>query len=1522
MSPTALVEDNLTDPLNRLVWAPLKVKSTELLWPAYVFKDIEEFEATYSDSVDVKDYRNDLILAYYEKNDCRPVRFLSRPLTDLQSLNEDEYCPYKNGGGKPFGRLCGNAEYFVKELSPHLSLPEIQALYQDFHRACHETFEVLKSLKAVKSNSTITRDFVREGERGWEQYMQETGQGTALVTTTNAVATAVAARYPPALPPPRAPTVARALPPNPPVAAAAAGPQSPNHSVAAVSVTEESTATPHPSPMARAARGRPPASTKVPVFQSNWPRPPQELNMIPWKQASTYLCMNGWAMFFHAETEEPVFHLSSNATVQVSAREMKLMAQRYLGWKPPPGEAAEVAPSPAARNQASPYTTPRPTRKNRLCPESNAKDYSFGFTWKHQLEPQGWCRVQPPRGHQLRQVVDYLYLRPHVSVEHLSQYTLGEDYFDDHWKVLDWCRENHCLPVYPGSAGGSANSSVASGSVGTADDPSSYLEDDEGGTDQEESEAEEEDAAPSRSKKQASSKKKKAKTNKKKKKRPSQRNWKFGVLWAAHLQPQGWTMPRAKKNQLIDYYYVRPNRSVEGGREGVDYFTTVEQVLEYCQEHQDYPESSTCATPTDATTDAMSTLASEDESTQHPAETEDEFGHHSDASYSTPGTRTQPQDPGKPLLREESDEEELDEEQKYSWKNLWPMLQNLGWKHTVAKDKLGDWWYVRPRNINKEFSRPKDRPKWIKGDDYFVNPEEVIEYCRRMDRLEEQNSNSHAEDVSDDMEVDQDCDEEDSSGSQSISDSTSSKRLRTKHARMKAKDQRESKPAKRAKQDRQKHKPAKKARESKPETSRQTKSKKKNSPKISSWKSINVDVDPSANTEAPWVKHPVVKGGLHDLITNTMGCHYRNSFYYLPGEDPKQSSLRFTDVSELLAHVCVHYRGRIPISPNADSSDQEMLRRLVNRALVGGFSYDQERTRALNLEEVEVCLKDLLKFQLEKGEWIPPAALLVSGTGSSGESLPPGKLRPSYDSITLLLKDLRCIENFDGSETGRRRKPLIGEAKKEEDHKERVMLAFRLTISEDSAIDKLGTDYEYAITDDQSMSSSKKRASEKSDSSTTSQRKKQRVPKSKPSSSDVGQRRDSLEPSSESVDESSSVTVSSRKPKQLTDSGKKRAREEEVTTMKVKYRGVGPNEAIWALGKTNDLWKIAQKIGVTFSGSVYSVPKEFWPEKHTFPSIDELLTFFGTYGGYSLKNLEGEDKEVFKWRIASCHVPGRSSEWRCYRMLDDEEGILLLQVLGFTNDQSGKWYVPLGLMAWQNEHLDGKPSLLKEEYATVDELRVALRSVPELEVKGDGGPRRRRKQDSTLNLHQLTALRLWLAVGPSGPDEVLHFDPETSPSEEERNGSSSYDGGVENQQIADGMGTVSGENENNGEVTNPGTSCGQSLDSEKVEEADVHSNSINDPSPAEQNAVDEPIPHEPGGAFAAMQASSSTTSQVTEALDQEPSSTVETGIKGQADNQEPGPHDDASVGSSFYDGFDAYFGTPSQCHDLFTQPNP
>jgi hypothetical protein len=226
-------------------------------------------------------------------------------------------------------------------------------------------------------------------------------------------------------------------------------------------------------------------------------------------------------------------------------------------------------------------------------------------------------------------------------------------------------------------------------------------------------------------------------------KKKSSKKWYFGYLWTEHLEPNGWTMSRAKRKPLADYYYVKPGKSCETGVEGKDYFASDYDVLDYCAQHGDYPSSSSSDADESSSPEeecspevyraARDVEMAEGESPEEELSVDEERTKihvhedeqtNKDVSYQTPSDqKTVPQDPAKPLLKDQScSPAENGEMDIYLWINLWPKLEKCGWKCMKSRNKLQDWWWVRPGH----------KPV-TEGKDYFASEEFVIAYCKDMD---------------------------------------------------------------------------------------------------------------------------------------------------------------------------------------------------------------------------------------------------------------------------------------------------------------------------------------------------------------------------------------------------------------------------------------------------------------------------------------------------------------------------------------------------------------------------------------------------------------------------------------------------------------------------------------------------------------------------------------------------------------------------------------------------------------------
>lgn len=66
----------------------------------------------------------------------------------------------------------------------------------------------------------------------------------------------------------------------------------------------------------------------------------------------------------------------------------------------------------------------------------------------------------------------------------------------------------------------------------------------------------------------------------------------------------------------------------------------------------------------------------------------------------------------------------VDDEDFYVWANLWSHLSKSGWISVRARNPLHDWYYVRPGHVVRGGTA---------GVDYFLSPDDVIDYAKKMD---------------------------------------------------------------------------------------------------------------------------------------------------------------------------------------------------------------------------------------------------------------------------------------------------------------------------------------------------------------------------------------------------------------------------------------------------------------------------------------------------------------------------------------------------------------------------------------------------------------------------------------------------------------------------------------------------------------------------------------------------------------------------------------------------------------------
>jgi len=188
-------------------------------------------------------------------------------------------------------------------------------------------------------------------------------------------------------------------------------------------------------------------------------------------------------------------------------------------------------------------------------------------------------------------------------------------------------------------------------------------------------------------------------------------------LWNRHLVPDGWYCIR---DNLYDpnsdgWTWIPPHSKDAVGKaeKNRDYFTTKEQVQQWCRTHNYKAKAS------GEIEEEVQEQKQKQSSQQESPGTQGMSSLEYDGSVpSTPESpRTRPQDPGLPQLPEE------DEDDPYSWKILWPKLKELGWYHRPGKG-LVSFLYIRP---GKKVQGGK------LGVDYFNSEVDVIAYEKKTD---------------------------------------------------------------------------------------------------------------------------------------------------------------------------------------------------------------------------------------------------------------------------------------------------------------------------------------------------------------------------------------------------------------------------------------------------------------------------------------------------------------------------------------------------------------------------------------------------------------------------------------------------------------------------------------------------------------------------------------------------------------------------------------------------------------------
>lgn len=151
------------------------------------------------------------------------------------------------------------------------------------------------------------------------------------------------------------------------------------------------------------------------------------------------------------------------------------------------------------------------------------------------------------------------------------------------------------------------------------------------------------------------------------------------------LSKQGWTVVAGCGHPNL---YVQPRKTMQTGVKGVDYFDTDDSLKEYCRQHHAWAETST----------RRASLA---------------------PTYRTPNHPTRPQDPMKPLLADEPEDEEVEDD--LTWTVLWKNLTIARWKKVRAWDRQRGHYYLRPGVPEQSGTL---------GVDYFDSPSAVMKHVK------------------------------------------------------------------------------------------------------------------------------------------------------------------------------------------------------------------------------------------------------------------------------------------------------------------------------------------------------------------------------------------------------------------------------------------------------------------------------------------------------------------------------------------------------------------------------------------------------------------------------------------------------------------------------------------------------------------------------------------------------------------------------------------------------------------------
>ncbi|OEU15986.1 hypothetical protein FRACYDRAFT_240685 [Fragilariopsis cylindrus CCMP1102] len=698
---------------------------------------------------------------------------------------------------------------------------------------------------------------------------------------------------------------------------------------------------------------------------------------------------------------------------------------------------------------------------------------------------------------------------------------------------------------------------------------------------------------------------------------------------------------------------------------------------------------------------------------------DEEMGDNDDSSgYETPDDQsTIPQDPGKPRLLSPSEGtttsgvsngnnslygggESYCEDDRYNFKILWGRLKDKGWDWQKPNNSFDDYWYCKPASM-----RPKS--EWIQGLDYFCDQEEVIAFCKERDSASSRDKDGAGRNklddapsknakkkkslatkntkkkpgkkkkcsLSDSFDVDGENNDEPSTKKRKNSKKNLASKAVTEKKGPVSNDnvivddgntRKQSDSKKRRKEIKSTSAGAAADVESnKKQKGSQTYPKKPKLSDLCNDESLKIN---DGKTDTPWnVDTPKHE---HKLCLTATGMNYA-SYYYLPGENAKDFTKRFSSVEEIAQHFARTNEYTLSSGSKIPTTDDERsFVRLIRYALVPGAYSTWKEIRKINRSETSYLLNKLGYYTTDVGGWKPPDAFVEAKV-----------LEPYYESLDSLCEVLTCLEDLDvpSSSSSRRRKQEIKLSQTQ-------LIALRLRIAEGFTV--LDIDMEYNSADHENEDDVEKEqvSIEKS------------LPSVNPVSVPIPATKKLSDEAMKATRINDDTSIESKKRKRTSKEieDEKRSKEVEAqialspTKIKVGQFLKNPEEntAPWALNNPTSTpsmgWsKFYYKIGCSYNGGYYYLPGESSNQGFTvrFSSTNEMAGHFCTEGEYSkyLNLLNEEDQRFIKRLFDYGHVPGNYFDWKQLRELKLREVVLILDLLGFQKCRDRWWSIPKGL---------------------------------------------------------------------------------------------------------------------------------------------------------------------------------------------------------------------------------------------------